>query len=1388
MHLNGNSVRYSSLVAIAIGLCVLFAGCDSSDPADVAKLPQNSQLRHSSQPIGAKAFLDADRSIEDFDFASSQFKEQLQRLAHFADAVRNGDEHADPPDVLTDQFETTFLERNHLTSAYLGEKIRIARWRISDKTPTYYDSIALRRLFETLLRPWEDAKKFRIEFQVHTVRDRPNYFDTQVLVDVAGDVPAKSIQADGTNDIVGRAAIGIWQIIWQKQTDGSFPRIKKINMIGHEETVNHVTNGQLFTDCAGSVLRNSPSTVQSLSFGLDQWAKRIPWLDVTGDNGLAIGDINNDGMDDVYVCQPHAMPNLLLRQNADGTADEIALDAAVNLYDDSKAALLIDIDNDGRQDLIVATDSRLVLFSNSGDENFQFEHQLTIGPGTESLSAADFDKDGDLDLFLAKYRPVAKFNDVFPQPNSNTAAVNGGRNILLRNDEAWNFTDVTSEVGMSLGNSNYTNAGVWVDFDTDGDLDLYLANDFHRDKLFTNENGWFTDSFKTTLASQPANSTTVSVADLDRDGKPDFFVGSNSSFEAQRITQNYIDTGGKILRDANSFGAENRFVSSVDARKIDHYQFRSPIFSSQSTYSSVTGDFNCDGFEDIAATNGWLSRRKTDFAEATMLRNWFNPQKDLELKTKKDQFGTQHQVSDMCRQGISYEGFQRNVCLLTLGSKRFSNYSNSSGINVIQDGRGIARTDWDGDGDIDLIINSRTAPRLRIFKNNYDSMNQYLKLRLRGTRSNRDAIGTRVDVFLRGMSIPLTRTLTAGSGRKSQSSKEVHFGLGRAVGIEKIVVHWPNSEPQSFAEIQTNKTYELVEGAELLAEQTEQRYRIALDDKSIPASNGLPDTERKRFFPTARLPILEYRGPSDSERPKWYEIENVADHVLLCLFCPADQDNTDLLRQWNGQKHNFLKMNADLTVAFTGHDVDGDQELRAMSMQIEDAGFEFRWGVLSAGSNSKLAHCCGEWFFDYRLPQKPFALLMDTRGNIHFAYDHDQLTWKTIEPDLRNLADKNFVLNRIPERQNEPWVQTLRTPRLDRLQMRYAETGYVRDASRFDRLLGPLKSDNYLRRAIDLASKGSLASALSAVEKSLELNPNSTEALIEQANMFVAFSNDADQQTRTRMLHSAGELLDKAIMAESSNADAVLARAEVFRLQNDIENALNLLIKFLKIDPEHWETYAIVGRLYFHKREDFEATKYLIKAIENRPTLPYVAGDLGFLYLKNRQFDDAKEFLELATRLQPSELNARRHLGEAEFWLGNFERAGALLEKTVETQPTMSHAKQILAWLKGVSPYASFRDGAEGLKLITPFNVNDENQSPATLEIMAACFAELGDFDSAREKQELAIEAIENNRTLEKYSEAQLTALRDRLELYKRQRAYRLKDAFESPLKLLGGS
>ena len=167
----------------------------------------------------------------------------------------------------------------------------------------------------------------------------------------------------------------------------------------------------------------------------------------------------------------------------------------------------------------------------------------------------------------------------------------------------------------------------------------------------------------------------------------------------------------------------------------------------------------------------------------------------------------QHRLFDEeLRIGRSFSGQERHCAFLNLGELTFANVSSVSGLDHIEDGRGLALTDWDLDGDVDFLLTNRNAPMFRFLRNGIQADNHFASFKLTGNQSNRDAIGARIRIKLKGGDW-LTKTVTAGSGFISQSSKRITFGLGKSEVIEKVIIQWPDGSEDSLDDLAIDQHY-----------------------------------------------------------------------------------------------------------------------------------------------------------------------------------------------------------------------------------------------------------------------------------------------------------------------------------------------------------------------------------------------------------------------------------------------------------------------------------------------------------------------------------------------------------------------------------------------------
>ena len=218
-------------------------------------------------------------------------------------------------------------------------------------------------------------------------------------------------------------------------------------------------------------------------------------------------------------------------------------ESGLDWLDASRSALFVDFDNDGDQDLVVSLNYSLVIFENMGGGQFAMRTRVNIFSWPTSIAAADYDNDGDVDLYICGYNPRGETapGDIFANPVPYHDANNGARNFMMRNEGNWDFLDVTQAVGFDQNNHRFTFAAAWEDYDNDGDLDLYVANDFGRNILYRNDldaqgQRHFEDVSRQAGVEDIAAGMSVTWGDYNHDGWMDLYVSNMWSSAGHRIT------------------------------------------------------------------------------------------------------------------------------------------------------------------------------------------------------------------------------------------------------------------------------------------------------------------------------------------------------------------------------------------------------------------------------------------------------------------------------------------------------------------------------------------------------------------------------------------------------------------------------------------------------------------------------------------------------------------------------------------------------------------------------------------------------------------------------------------------------------------------------------
>jgi FG-GAP-like repeat len=548
--------------------------------------------------------------------ANKQLKKIGKMLTH-PEQLDSG--HA--AELIIDDFTTNGLRPQHVQPVFQEDDLTVTRQKPLplEKAPTKDTIYSGREGFLSALKdlatPFQGADDYRFKFKLFRVQKNSDFVITRQYFALSGLTDRGMLEQNST-----------WDIRWvQKGTEP--PQIASITVTDFEEVAGKTDNGKLFQDITASVLQNNTSFGDQILHGYPEHLGSIEnTLDfnVFGTPGLAVGDINGDGLDDLYVCQEQGLPNLLYVQNEDGSASDISSAAGVNWLESSRSALFLDLDNDGDQDLVVAMPGAVIVAANDGEGNFSITKSLAIADDPMSMAGADYDSDGDIDLFVALYSPnrVLEKSEK-PDRGSDTAnfvyhdANNGPANFLFRNDTAhdkWNFTDVTASSGIDINNRRFSLSASWEDYDNDGDPDLYVANDYGRDNLYRNDTSpggapRFTDVASQAKIEDSAGSMGVSWGDYNRDGFMDSFISAMWSSAGNRITYQSEFKGDdpEVKERLQRFAHGNTMLKNNGDGTFSDLSEDTGIEMGRWAWSSNFVDINNDGWEDLVVTNGFLT-------------------------------------------------------------------------------------------------------------------------------------------------------------------------------------------------------------------------------------------------------------------------------------------------------------------------------------------------------------------------------------------------------------------------------------------------------------------------------------------------------------------------------------------------------------------------------------------------------------------------------------------------------------------------------------------------------------------------------------------------------------------------------------------------------------
>ncbi len=1063
--------------------------------------------------------------------------------------------------------------------------------------------------------------------------------------------------------------VGSWHTEWLRGDSGVW---KARKWEAKEESIAR-TQGPVFVDVTAHALGSTESYNRQFLHGADYWRTVIDGaigLDVYCNNGVAVGDFDNDGFDDFYVCQPAGLPNRLFHNRGDGTFEDVTEKSGLGILDNTACALFADFENKGRQDLLVVCGTGPLLYLNDGNGNFRLKRdafRFARQPqGTFTHAAvADYDRDGRLDVYFCTYQYYLGL-DQYHYPIPYYDARNGPPNCLFHNEGDANFVETTEAAGMDQENNRYTFACAWGDAYGNGLPDLFVSNDFGTSQLYRNNGD---GTFKVVSAEAHVEGVGAGMGccwcDYDNDGRQDVYVPSMWEAAGQRVSgqKQFHAAAPESIRELYRRHARgNALYRNHGDGTFENVGHQSGVEMGRWSWSADFFDFDHDGYSDLYVSNGYLSGPdKYDLAGFFWRQVVANSPEDASAAPPYERGW--NAINELVRADCTWHGHARNVMFANNHDGTFSEISGPSGLDFSEDARTFVLADIDHDGRLEVILKNRNAPQLRILHNGMQGIGDSISFRLRGTKSNRDAIGASVTVEAGGLR--QTKFLQAGSGFLAQHTKELFFGLGSHSGQIRATVQWPGGLVQHFDGISANHRVQIEEGSDHFTAAAFASAPAGYAHAGPPsAPELLPQAVSTWLIEPMKAPGFSL---ADAEQ-NTHQLDSYRGSFVLLNFCSAE--NAECIEQLHNLQQGMRALKAASLVPVAVN-IDDPSATRPLAPQEH-----FSFPVLAASAEvAGIYNIIYRHLFDRRrdLPL-PSSFLLDREGMIVKVYQGPVAVDQV-------LRDQQSIPSTAAERMRRalPFEGALVQDAFVRNDFTYGvamyQHGYLDQAAALFQQVIATKPDNadaYYNLGTLRLSQNDPAQARQYLEQALRLKPDYAEAW-NNLGMIAAQSGNADEAIRD---------FQKSLAQRPNYVTALLNLGNLYRRQRDFENAQKCFDQAIRIQPDDAEVSYSFGMLYAQQGQLDQAAEHLERAIALRPDYAEALNNLGVLFVRTRNFAQAEEQFKAGIRVAPQFNQPYLNLARLYVMQTDRQKAREVLLELLRVQPGDAAAKQALEALQ----------------------------------------------------------------------------------------------------------